>query len=66
MYVNEKIKKWIEEHEGNDYCKYCKCNDECGGSSVRGGPDGPIYPPCADTDVEELLDMETLLEDLGN
>lgn len=61
MYANEKIKKWIEEHEGVDYCK---CNDECGGSGVVGGPDGPIYPPCVDTDIEELLDTEALLEDM--
>ena len=32
---------------------------------MTGGPDGPIYPPCCDSDFrEELLDVDALLEDL--
>lgn len=62
MYENEKIQKWIEEHE-NDYCEYCKYNDECGGG-VRGGPNGLMYPLCVDKDIEDLLDIDLLLEDI--
>lgn len=58
MYENEKIQKWIEEHDEEDYCNYCKWNGECGRSGVRGGPNGLIYPPCADEDINELLDED--------
>ena len=36
--------------------------EACGG--VHGGPDDPIYPPCADKDLECLLDFDSLLADL--
>lgn len=30
-----------------EVCKVCRYADDCDGG-VRGGPNGPIYPPCAD------------------
>lgn len=43
-------------------CKYCKYSSECSGG-VRGGPDDPIYPPCADGLDEDDFDLESYLED---
>ncbi len=65
MEQTEKIKKWLDSHDGDDYCKYCKYDSNCN-HGVTGGPNGPIYPPCADSDIEKLLDTESLLEDLEN
>lgn len=61
---DKRIKEWLESHDGDDYCHYClHGGGMCGGMS--GGPEGPIYPPCCDTDFgETLLDVDALLEDL--
>ncbi len=62
---DKRIDEWLEHHDGEDYCHYCILQDDCDGRGVRGGPNGPIYPPCCDLDYnEELLDDESLLEDL--
>lgn len=42
---DKRVDEWLENHDGDDYCLYCKCSAECDGRGVRGGPDGPIYPP---------------------
>ena len=63
---NEKIQKWVDEHDCDDYCKYCGCM--CEGNGVIGSPNGPIFPPCADWDDEELienLDTEAILADIA-
>ena len=63
---NEKIQKWVDEHDCDDYCKYCGCM--CEGNGVIGSPNGPIFPPCADWDSEELienLDIEAILADIA-
>ena len=63
----EKLERWISEHDSDDFCKYCDC--ECDGSGVKGGPSGPIYPPCADFDDKELLEhlnTEKILEDMAD
>lgn len=60
----ERIDKWIEEHDGEDYCRYCILNDECPhGMACYGGP--PIEPPCCNG-LENLLYTESILEDLEN
>ena len=62
---DKRVDEWLENHDGDDYCLYCKCSADCDGRGVKGGPDGPIYPPCCDLDYkEELLDVEALLENL--
>lgn len=44
-------------------CDICCYNDgDCTGG-VRGGPDGPIYPPCADKDFSLWAD-EDLIEEV--
>ena len=40
--IDEKIAILIDEGHTCDICKYV----DCGG--IHGGPNGPIYPPCAD------------------
>lgn len=48
--------------EGEDCCPYCPYNNECSGG-VTGGPDGPIYPYCADYDIHEKLNKEAFFEE---
>ena len=58
------IRSWIDlfnsqfnNLEGEDCCPYCPYRDECS-RGVTGGPDGPIYPYCADCDIHEKLNKE--------
>ncbi|MBS6954279.1 MAG: hypothetical protein KH230_13760 [Enterocloster asparagiformis] len=63
MSDKEKIDKWIADHDGEDYCKYCQYDDECPhGMACYGGD--PVEPPCCSNDIKELLDIDTILEDL--
>ena len=56
------IDKWIEEHDTDDYCRYCTLDDECPhGMACYGGE--PVEPACCGG-LDNLLDTETLLEDL--
>lgn len=57
------IQKIIGSLDGDELCRYCKYNDECEGD-IRGGPDGPIYPPCADGLNDDEFDLETYLVDM--
>lgn len=57
------VREIIESLDGDELCKYCKYNDECEGD-VRGGSDGPIYPPCFDGLDEDDFDLEAYLADM--
>lgn len=62
----EKLQKWIIEHDGDDFCAYCNC--DCENVGVTGGPNGPIYPPCADWNDDKLLenlDTEAILDEIN-
>lgn len=63
MSDKEKIEKWLKEHDGEDYCQYCFYESDCH-REVSGGPNGPIEPPCASREMDDLLDTDALLEDL--
>lgn len=63
MSDSEKIEKWLSEHEGKERCHYCIYDDECP-HGIRCYGDATIEPPCAFRDLEELLDMESILKDL--
>lgn len=52
----------IENLDGDELCKYCEYNGDCP-HGVTGGPNGPIYPPCADGLDEDDFDLETYLAD---
>ena len=41
-------------------CSVCKYNHDCNNGGVRGGSNGPIYPPCADK--REIIDDDKLSE----
>ena len=57
MTDEEKFNKWLEEHDGEDYCEYCTYDADCNG--MAHGPNGPIEPPCCSVDdIKELLDMD--------
>ena len=45
-------------------CEVCKLYGDCAGG-VRGGPDGPIFPACCDSDPANYVD-EVYLEDVYN
>lgn len=59
--MDKRALKWVEEHEGDEWCQYCRFSDDCGGG-VRGGSNGPIFPPCADGEPEMCLDEKAILE----
>lgn len=61
--MDEKIEKWLDEHDGEDLCKYCFANRGCAhGVACYGGE--PVFPKCADSDVEDYLDLERLEQDI--
>lgn len=61
MSNEEKIDKWIADHDGEDYCKYCRYDDGCShGIACYGG--APIEPPCCGCDIKELLDTDAIFE----
>ena len=43
------------------YCKVCQYQWDCRGG-VSGGPDGPIYPPCADKSYDLWVDDDLIEE----
>lgn len=47
--------------EYENACNVCRFNDVCKGG-VRGGPNGPIYPPCCDGGYEGCLYEEDAIE----
>lgn len=54
-----KFKKWLEEHDIEDYCKYCVHDEDCPHGMTCYG-DMPIEPPCVDVDnMMYLLDVFT-------
>lgn len=53
----------IDSLDPDELCKYCKYSHECTGG-IHGGPNGPIYPPCADGLDESDFDLESYLKDL--
>ena len=63
---NEKLEKWLSEHDCEDFCQYCDYG--CDSPSVV--PDGngnPIFPPFADwddNDVLEHFDTDSILQDI--
>lgn len=58
--MKEMVKKWLEEHDGDDLCPYCKFNDFCNGG-ISGTPNGPVYPACCEMeDAEDFVDLEML------
>jgi hypothetical protein len=60
----EKIDKWIEDHDLSDYCPICAYNDDCTRGMVCYGGD-PVFPHCAGIDdITEILDTDAILEEM--
>ena len=61
--MDEELRKMFEVVTEHDrLCDACKYQyDGCSGG-VTGGPNGPIYPPCCDSDPEKYVDEDYLRE----
>ena len=57
------VKEMMDSLDAEELCKYCSYNSDCDGD-VRGGPNNPIYPPCADGLDEDYFDLEAYLSDM--
>lgn len=56
------IAEKVEAMKLDDLCTVCRYRSDCSGGGVRGGPNGPRYPWCADHDLEDFVDEELLDE----
>lgn len=63
MSDKEIIDKWVDSHDGEDFCKYCMYSEECPKGIVCYGGE-PIEPYCCGRNYEDYLDTESLLEDI--
>lgn len=61
--INQIVQKIIDEYDVDELCKYCIYEIDCSGGSVTGGPNGPIYAPCADSDPENWFDIDAYKEE---
>lgn len=57
------VREIIDGLDGDELCKYCSYSPDCDGG-VRGGPSGPIYPPCADGLDARDFDLDAYLADV--
>lgn len=63
MEDEEQLNKWLENHDGEDYCQYCIYDDECPhGMTCYGGT--PIEPYCVCHEPEEYLDVDAILNEM--
>ena len=60
--MGEDFRKMLEAViEQDRLCDVCRFqHDGCGGLTL--GPNGPIYPPCSDSDPENYVDEDFLRE----
>lgn len=57
------VREIMDSLDEDEFCKYCRHRSDCSGG-VHGGPDGPIYPLCADGLDEDDFDLEAYLADM--
>ena len=57
------VREIIDSLDGDELCNYCRYKYEGCSGGVKGGPGGPIFPPCADGLEEEDFDLESYIED---
>lgn len=62
MLKEKQIKNAFNSLEGEDCCEYCRYKDECHGMTSNGRGE-PVYPACADMDVDDYLDYEAFKEE---
>lgn len=56
------FEEWLNHLDGDALCAVCSYSVMGCTGGVRGGPNGPIYPPCADSDADEIVDMDAARE----
>lgn len=61
MSKEKQIQKAFNKLEGEECCNYCRYCGECNGLTL--GPNGPIYPPCADPSENDYLDYKAFKRD---
>lgn len=58
------IKEIIDSLDAEELCRYCLHGSDCS-KGVTGGPNGPIFPPCASAGLtEDDFDIDLYLEDV--
>ncbi len=60
-FIDEITQEIVDRHGEKELCKYCIHEGDCSGGVV-GGPNGPIYPPCADSKPEDWFDLDSYVE----
>lgn len=60
MSREEAIKELTEQDR---LCTYCRYSSNCDGG-VKNYGDGPIFPPCADGDLNDLINIEEYIEEV--
>ena len=61
----ELVRSYLEEYGEGEACPYCKYHSDYHGLSS--GPNGPIFPPCADAEeLLGLLDVAAFAADIRN
>lgn len=60
-YTKEQL-EWLSKLDGEELCNICSYSVEGCTGVVRGGPNGPIYPPCYDQHNEELVEYDAAIE----
>lgn len=63
--MDGRVEKWVNEHDGDELCKYCRYGYVCS-HGVSGGPNAPIFPLCYDGDLKLFLDEMSLIEAIEN
>lgn len=64
MIIDDRVRKWIEDHDCSEYCEYCIWNMDCTGETACKA-EGPMEPPCcAYDDPAEYLNIEGILDDM--
>ena len=50
----------LKEQDSDTICKYCIYENDCNkGVTNTGG--GPIFPPCCDIELENLIDIDAYI-----
>lgn len=58
------VREIIDSLDPEELCQYCRYEKEGCEGGVKGGPNGPIYPPCCEGFDEEDFDLESYLKDV--
>lgn len=58
------VREIIDSLDPEELCQYCRYEKEGCEGGVKGGQNGPIYPPCCEGFDEEDFDLESYLKDV--